>query len=118
MKDINNKGLTLTELIVSFAIVGVAMIYFFETLYTVRRLYTVSQAETQRFVDENYVLRIADAYTDKNCPDGNCGTGVIYDGDYKIEIVSNNGDLQYYKCFSNDSSAWQIKKMEIKYSKK
>ena len=29
MKKINNKGVTLVELIVSFALVGVAIIYFF-----------------------------------------------------------------------------------------
>ena len=33
MRKINNKGVSLIELIVSFAIVGVAIIYFFQTLY-------------------------------------------------------------------------------------
>ena len=40
MKKLNKKGVTLIELIVSFAIVGVAIIYFFQTLYTVKNIYT------------------------------------------------------------------------------
>ena len=35
VNKLNNKGVTLVELIVSFAIVGVAIIYFFQTLSTV-----------------------------------------------------------------------------------
>lgn len=116
MKKINNKGLTLIELVVSFAIVGVAMIYFFETLYTVRRLYTVSQTETQDFVDEDYVLRLTDAYFKYKCPSGNC-SGNIYSGDYKIQIVTKDGDVQYYGCFPLNEMLCQVKKFEIKYSK-
>ncbi len=65
MKKLSNKGLTLVELIVSFAIVGVAIIYFFQTLYTVKNVYNVSRDETQAFADKNYVLRILNAYLDE-----------------------------------------------------
>lgn len=62
MKKLNNKGVTLVELIVSFALVSVAIIYFYQTLFTVKKLYTKSQKETQAFVDKTYALRILDAY--------------------------------------------------------
>lgn len=61
MKKMNNKGVTLIELIVSFAIVAVAIIYFFQTLYTVKKVYTSARNETQMFIDKDYALRIIDA---------------------------------------------------------
>lgn len=66
MKKLNNKGVTLVELIVSFAIVGVAIIYFFQTLYTVKKVYTSARKETQMFIDKDYALRIIDAYIENN----------------------------------------------------
>lgn len=65
MKKMNNKGVTLIELIVSFAIVAVAIIYFFQTLSTVKKVYTSARNETQTFVDKDYALRIVDAYIEK-----------------------------------------------------
>lgn len=62
MMKIGNKGITLVELIVSFAIVGVAMLYFFQTLTTVSNLYETSKKETSEFIEEDYYLRILDAY--------------------------------------------------------
>lgn len=62
VKKLNNKGVTLIELIVSFMLVAVAIIYFYQTLYTVKKLYTESQKETNEFVKFNYAFRIADAY--------------------------------------------------------
>ena len=58
---LNNKGVTLVELIVSFAIVGVAIVYFFQTLTTVNKLYYKAREETNKFVDKDYALRIVDA---------------------------------------------------------
>lgn len=69
MKKINNKGITLVELIVSFILVTVAVIYFYQTLFTVKKLYTKTIKETTEYVDREYVLRLADAYLDKNCPE-------------------------------------------------
>ena len=46
-QNLNNKGVTLIELIVSFALVSVAIIYFYQTLYTVKKLYSESQKETK-----------------------------------------------------------------------
>ena len=62
IKKLNNKGVTLIELIVSFMLVAVAIIYFYQTLYTVKKLYTESQKETNEFVKFNYAFRIADTY--------------------------------------------------------
>ena len=50
MKKINNKGVTLVELIVSFALVGVAIIYFFQTLYTVKKVYADARLETNYYI--------------------------------------------------------------------
>ncbi|HIU40130.1 MAG TPA: type II secretion system protein [Candidatus Aphodocola excrementigallinarum] len=60
MKKLNKKGVTLIELIVSFAIVGVAIIYFFQTLYTVKTIYTTSEEETKEYVVKDYGLRLVD----------------------------------------------------------
>lgn len=59
-QHLNNKGVTLVELIVSFALVATAIIYFYQTLYTVKKLYSQSQKETNEFVDVNYAYRIID----------------------------------------------------------
>lgn len=85
----NNKGVTLIELIVSFAIVGVAIIYFFQTLYTVKKIYSTAQSETNDYVKINYTFRVLDALVDN----GKC----LVDCDSKIEpfisedITVNNG---------------------------
>lgn len=62
MKKLNNKGMTLVELIVSFLIVSVAMLYFFQTLRTVQEIYRKANDKTQNFVDKDYALRVLDAY--------------------------------------------------------
>ena len=58
---LNKNGITLIELIVSFAIVAVAIIYFFQTLYTVKTLYSKASGETNEYVMKDYGLRMADA---------------------------------------------------------
>lgn len=67
MKKLNNKGITLVELIVSFALVSVSVIYFYQTVYTVRSLYSESQKDTQHYVKANYALRLADEYYTTGC---------------------------------------------------
>lgn len=61
MLKLNKKGVTLIELIVSFALVATAVIYFYQTLSTVYDLYATSRKETQEYVDKDYALRILDA---------------------------------------------------------
>ncbi len=97
MKKLNRKGVTLVELIVSFAIVGVAIIYFFQTLTTVNKLYYKAREETNKFVDKDYALRIANAWADtKNTSDiEEGGSAANYkftvssqaNGIYKIQIT-------------------------------
>ena len=65
MKKINNNGMTLVELIVSFMLVSVAMLYFFQTLRTVQKIYTKSVEQTKQFVNFNYAFRIIEE-ADKN----------------------------------------------------
>lgn len=65
MKKLNNRGVTLVELIVSFALVGVAIISFFQTLNTVNELYKKSKDETNDYVRKNYTFKLAKANIDK-----------------------------------------------------
>lgn len=62
----NNKGVTLIELIVAFAIVSVATIYFFQTVSLVKRMYANAREETNNYADKTYVIRIMDACIDEN----------------------------------------------------
>ena len=84
MRKINNKGVSLIELIVSFAIVGVAIIYFFQTLYTVKKVYSTARDETNEFVAKDYALRLLDKYIDKN------GTTDVNLSNFCNKIVSCN----------------------------
>ncbi len=111
MKKLNKKGVTLIELIVSFALVSVAVGYFYQTLFTVKKLYSKSQKETQEFVDKTYALRIVDAYIDKKgfdalskskvCPTYfkcNVLSKVDADNIYKVTItMENDKNVVLYK---------------------
>ncbi len=97
MNKLNKKGVTLVELIVSFAIVGVAIIYFFQTLYTVKTIYQTAQNQTDIFVAKDYGLRIIDEYLNDNSDNRtsidseNNYFMVYYDGDPQLhDIVSKN----------------------------
>lgn len=54
----NKKGLTLVELIVSFAIVGIAVIYFYKTTSVVNELYADSRKDISYSARKDYVSRI------------------------------------------------------------
>lgn len=100
---LNQKGVTLVELIVSFALVAVAIVYFYQTLYTVKNLYSKSQKETNEFVDVNYAFRIIDALYDNLKEDENiCDKINDYgkkDSYFKAKAnescLSNSNDFQY-----------------------
>lgn len=66
MKKLNKKGVTLIELIVSFAIVSIAMIYFYQTIVDLHRMYKNSNKATDEFVNKDYALRVLDAWTAKS----------------------------------------------------
>ncbi len=113
MKKLNNRGVTLVELIVSFALVGVAIIYFFQTLNTVNKLYKLSKDETNDYIRKNYTLKLAKANIDKGkgvcnlneyCKDASSSTCsskkicyieiTYYDG--KTNTSTNKVKLYYY----------------------
>ena len=54
----NNKGITIVELIISFAIVSVATIYFFQTFYTVKKIYFKTREKSKEYADVNYAFRM------------------------------------------------------------
>lgn len=109
MKKINNKGVTLVELIVSFALVGVAIIYFFQTLYTVKKVYATARTETNEYINKDYAYRILDAYfdnyslfaTESICSKYNLKCKEVNFINYnnrmnKYEIIWENGSKTYY----------------------
>lgn len=69
MKKINNKGMTLAELIVSFALVAVAVIYFSQTIIVIRKMYVTAKKDTKNFVDVNYAFRLIDEAVKENNKD-------------------------------------------------
>ena len=114
VKKLNDKGVTLIELIVSFMLVAVAIIYFYQTLYTVKKLYTESQKETNEFVKFNYAFRIADAYIrqngfDKEEVEDLIGYGAditkISDEQYTITIDGKSQELWIYNQSSSNEES-------------
>lgn len=92
MKKLNKKGVTLIELIVSFAIVSIAMIYFYQTIVDLHRMYKNSNKATDEFVNKDYALRVLDAYI-KN---GNGLNDILPSSDSQVRICEN------YDMFCDD----------------
>lgn len=61
----NKKGVTLVELIVSFAIVCVATIYMIRMVTSVKQIYSTVKKETDSYVEEAYNIRMMDACINK-----------------------------------------------------
>lgn len=115
MKKLNKKGVTLIELIVSFAIVGVAIIYFFQTLYTVKTIYTTSEEETKEYVVKDYGLRLVDEFL--NTTENNSENYYV---NYNTNEVSTTDDFckdlnsietSLYKLSNKDG--YSIKKYDV-----
>lgn len=117
MKKLNKKGVTLIELIVSFAIVSIAMIYFYQTIVDLHRMYKNANKATDEFVNKDYALRVLDAWATKSsgnlstindsniCTNYNMAcydskTEYVNDGEFKkitLKDSSNNVLAVYYK---------------------
>ena len=100
MKKLNNKGVTLVELIVSFALVGVAIIYFFQTLYTVKKVYADARNETNNYINRDYTLRILSTYLDEQgaLPNDICSM-------YNLNCEKAIFDKYYYNCSKSENEA-------------
>ena len=97
MNKLNNKGVTLVELIVSFAIVGVAIIYFFQTLSTVKKIYSDARNETNFYVKKDYDFRLINAYLDSKAdPFKNMA------GSYECKDVPGNLSCTNFEVSSKD----------------
>lgn len=118
MKKINDKGVTLIELIVSFAIVGVAIIYFFQTLYTVKKVYATARDETNEFVAKDYALRLLDSYIDKKGTTTDfCGKivqcGSVDQGADGVVLTYNINDISYGNSKTTSTILYKSIKPEI-----
>lgn len=111
MKKINNKGVTLVELIVSFALVGVAIIYFFQTLYTVKKVYATARTETNEYINKDYAYRILDAYFDNNSLFATESICSKYNLKCKeVKFINYNNRMSKYKItWKNDKETYYYK---------
>ena len=109
MKKLNNKGVTLVELIVSFALVGVAIIYFFQTLYTVKKVYADARNETNNYINRDYTLRILSTYLDEQgaLPNDICSM-------YNLKCKKAIFDTYYY---NGEKSVGDAQKKDNSYGK-
>lgn len=110
MKKLNNKGVTLVELIVSFAIVAVAIIYFFQTLYTVKDLYSQGMNETNEYVMKDYGLRMADAILENGY---NLSTKAIFD----YNVTKDGGWKGRVSCSDDKTGIECCKNVDSDYKK-
>ena len=115
MKKMDNKGITLIELLVSFLLVTVASTYFYSTLDVVVKLYKESTLETQEYIDEDYAIRMAEAYLDnKGCnPDDDAAR---YTKGYKISTC--NVQKQIYDTNDPTKIKYTIYNVELEKDSK
>ncbi len=113
----NKSGLTLVELIVSFVIVGVAVIYFYKTVEVVNGLYIDSRKETSYVVRKNYVARLlhekAGNISRNNSADGMLsldGYNIPVKGltDFECKLYGNGGTIYTKFDLDNDSNTKTI----------
>ena len=110
MKKLNNKGVTLVELIVSFALVGVAIIYFFQTLYTVKKVYADARNKTNNYINRDYTLRILSTYLDEQgaLPSDICSM-------YNLNCIEAIFDKYYYNGLKDENEAQSVSNSYGKY---
>lgn len=91
----NNKGVTLIELIVAFAIVSVAAIYFFQTVSLVKKMYANAREETNNYSNKTYAMRVLDTYVSQygtiGLTDGKVCSQILggYCNKIKTEVYEN-----------------------------
>lgn len=113
MKKLNKKGMTIAELVVSFLLVGVAVVYFYNTVDTVYKVYSETRVDTQEFVDKDYAMRMIDASEKTtNIDISKLGaknieeelTFEVIDNSFnKYTFEINNSDVSYYYPIINNS---------------
>ena len=112
MKKLNNKGVTLVELIVSFALVGVAIIYFFQTLYTVKKVYADARNETNNYINRDYTLRILSTYLDEQ---GALPNDINICRMYNLNCIEATFDKYYYNGSKSENEAQLVDNSYGKY---
>ena len=103
----NKKGVTLVELIVSFAIVCVATIYMFRMVTSVKQIYSTVKKETDSYVEEAYNIRMTDACINKSS--GQSISSIKTYCGLEMNLINNNiyevskdsrSFFKYYKPYS------------------
>lgn len=74
---LNNKGITLTEIIISIALISIVLIFLFSLLVTVNDINDESEVNSTYLINKSLILkniesdlRTADSVTINNCPTG------------------------------------------------
>ena len=75
---LNSKGITLAELIVSFVIVAVAVIYFYQMLTSVTKMYSKARDGIDHSAKVNYAFRLLDEAEKQNKLNNTCN-GILSD---------------------------------------
>lgn len=122
MKKLNKKGVTIVELIVSFAIVSVALLYFYQTIVDLHRMYKKSTKATDEFVNKDYALRILDAWATKsgnNLDDirNNAGSQIEICEKYSMFCDDDNTDVEDNDDFKKVTLKDKNEKVEVIYYK-
>lgn len=112
MNKLDNNGMTLVELVVSFMIVSVAMFYFFQTFKTVNDIYRKTVNETTKYVEKDYAIRIIDRYLSNPSEDAlgdiNDDIGnIIAPDDKSVDINISQLDEKFNKItVKKDDKEW------------
>lgn len=94
MNKLNNKGVTLIELIVSFAIVSVAIVYFYQTFISVSKLYKKAEKNTDDYVKLSYIYKLIDTKLDNSIRDY---LEYEVDGEKNLDLLKNNTEDNSYE---------------------
>lgn len=113
-KKLNNKGITLVELIVSFVIVAVAVIYFYQMLTSVTKMYANAREDINHSAKVNYAFRLLDEAYSQDKLEETC-SGVLSDVVNCDGTVYSKGKFDIIK-FSVEKDEKEKKYSLYKYS--
>ena len=111
MKKLNNKGMSLIEMIISFSLVCVAIVYFFETLFITNKIFRTTKEDTNNYVDVAYAFNIIEYCIKNNITSSeNLSNDKIKDTGYRINAALSSyaamdSELKFEKVYNPISKA-------------